>query len=89
MKTGHLRHCPWAKCMWLSGVLGALLGWAGGIHEARAQAVPVQVVMQPDGSWQLLRGGEPFFVKGAGGDGSLQALSYAGALLISRLSWRS
>jgi hypothetical protein len=62
----------------LFAALCALLGWAGSTLEAGAQAVPVQVVMQPDGSWQLLRGGAPFFVKGAGGDGSLQALADAG-----------
>ena len=29
--------------------------------------------------WQLFRGGEPYFIKGAGGQGSLQALAAAGA----------
>lgn len=32
-----------------------------------------------DAGWQLLRGGEPYFIRGAGGDASLEALAAAGA----------
>lgn len=57
----------------------ALLCLAGAL--ARAQnAGPVDVKLVRSGAgWQLLRGGKPYFVKGAGGDGSLQALAAAGA----------
>lgn len=62
--------------------IGAVCGlsWIPGMGalEARAQAVPVEVVLRADGSWQLERGGAPFFVKGAGGDGSMEALAAAG-----------
>ena len=36
---------------------------------ARAEAIPVEVKRTGE-SWQLLRGGKPYYVKGAGGDGS-------------------
>ena len=62
--------------------IGAVCGlcWIPGmgVLETRAQAVPVEVVLRADGSWQLERGGAPFFVKGAGGDGSMEALAAAG-----------
>jgi hypothetical protein len=41
-------------------------------------AIPVDLV-QRDGGWQLLRGGQPFYVKGAGGDASKALLASAGA----------
>ena len=44
-----------------------------------AQPVPVEVVQNPDGAWQLLRGGEPWFIKGAGGDGPKDLLAASGA----------
>ncbi len=45
---------------------------------ARAEGpIPVQVVRGADG-WQLLRGGRPYFIKGAGGSTSLRALAEAG-----------
>ena len=45
--------------------------------DLKAQAVPV--TLQKDGdSWQLLRDGKPYYIKGAGGQGSLQALKEAG-----------
>lgn len=43
-----------------------------------AQPVPVEVVQTADGHWQLLRAGEPYFIKGAGGDGPKDALAAAG-----------
>lgn len=42
-----------------------------------AQAIPVELNKTEQG-WELLRGGEPFFIRGAGGSGSLQALKEAG-----------
>ena len=45
-----------------------------------AAASPIRVELrQTDGGWQLLRGGEPYFIRGAGGDGSLERLAAAGA----------
>lgn len=40
-----------------------------------ALAVPVELIQTPQGHWQLLRGGEPFYVMGAGGDGSKELLA--------------
>jgi hypothetical protein len=45
---------------------------------AAAQPVPVEVVQTADGRWQLLRGGEPYFIEGAGGDGPVDVLAAAG-----------
>ena len=45
---------------------------------AAAEAIPVEL-QQTEQGWQLLRGGRPYFIRGAGGDASLQALAAAGA----------
>jgi hypothetical protein len=45
---------------------------------SQADVVPVELRQTEDG-WQLLRGGEPYFIKGAGGSGSLEQLAAAGA----------
>ena len=56
-------------------LVAALVLFAAG---ANAQAVPVEL-RQVDGNWQLLRDGEPYLVRGAGGDASLERLAAAGA----------
>lgn len=43
-----------------------------------SQAIPVEVVQNPDGNWLLLRDGQPYFIKGAGGDGPKDTLAEAG-----------
>ena len=43
-----------------------------------AEAIAVELEKTGQG-WQLLRGGEPYFIRGAGGDASLQQLAAAGA----------
>jgi hypothetical protein len=43
-----------------------------------AEAIPVEL-RETEQGWQLLRGGEPYFIKGAGGSGSLEQLAAAGA----------
>ena len=45
---------------------------------ASAKAIRVEL-RQTDRGWQLLRGGEPYFIHGAGGSGSLERLKAAGA----------
>jgi len=45
---------------------------------AVADAIPVEL-RQVDGSWQLLRDGEPYLIRGVGGTYSLQQLADAGA----------
>jgi len=63
----------WAVCA------GAMAWLAGASTPVRAEgAVEVRVVKGEKG-WQLLRDGKPYFVKGAGGSGSLEALAAAGA----------
>jgi Glycosyl hydrolases family 2, TIM barrel domain len=49
------------------------------VQVAQAQAIPVEVVETADGQWQLLRDGEPYFIKGAGGNGPKEMLAGAGA----------
>ncbi|MDH4125374.1 MAG: glycosyl hydrolase family 2 [Gammaproteobacteria bacterium] len=46
--------------------------------DSRAEPIPVEL-RQVDGYWQLLRDGEPYLIKGAGGDGPLDRLAAAGA----------
>ena len=41
---------------------------------AVAQPVKVTVSQTPAGEWQLLRGGQPYYIKGAGGDTNLDKL---------------
>ncbi|MBT8442609.1 MAG: hypothetical protein KJO76_09515, partial [Gammaproteobacteria bacterium] len=43
-----------------------------------ADAIPVELRRTGTG-WQLLRAGEPYFIRGAGGGGSLEQLAAAGA----------
>ena len=43
-----------------------------------AEPIPVEL-QKTDAGWQLLRGGEPYFIHGAGGDGPLDQLAAAGA----------
>ena len=45
---------------------------------AMSEAIPVEL-RQTEQGWQLLRGGEPYFIRGAGGDASLEQLAAAGA----------
>lgn len=44
----------------------------------RAQAVRVELKHDGNGNWQLLRGGEPYFILGAGGDHSKELLKQLG-----------
>ena len=59
------------KALLIAGLL--LLG-----SKAMAEAIPVELKKSDDG-WQLIRGGEPYFIHGAGGDGPLEELAAAGA----------
>ncbi len=45
---------------------------------ALGEAIPVELRQTAQG-WQLLRGGEPYFIRGAGGDAPLEKLAAAGA----------
>ncbi|MBD3223075.1 hypothetical protein GF314_17745 [bacterium] len=61
-----------------AGLLIGLVGLAVIGSVAVAAPVPVEVVQDADGRWQLLRDGEPFFIRGAGGDGPRDVLAAAG-----------
>lgn len=56
----------------------ALLAWSACPAVASAEAIPVQLQRTAEG-WQLLRGGRPYFIRGAGGNAPLEALAAAGA----------
>ena len=45
---------------------------------AEAAAVPVRIVAQSDGGFQLERGGKPYLVRGVGGSGSMELLAQLG-----------
>ncbi len=47
-------------------------------NAATAEPIPVEL-RQTERGWSLYRGGEPFFVRGAGGDHSMELLAAAGA----------
>jgi hypothetical protein len=59
-------------------VLSLCIGWLLFPTIVFAEAIPVEV-RQTAQSWQLLRGGEPYFIRGAGGDALLEELAAAGA----------
>ena len=65
----------------LKSVLKKALQFAGLfflVSSASAEPIPVEL-RETESGWQLLRGGEPYLVKGAGGTHSLQQLADAGA----------
>lgn len=47
--------------------------------DAQNKAVPVTLYQGQDGAWQLLRDGQPFFIKGVGGHTALQKAKEIGA----------
>jgi len=49
------------------------------VNSVLGQAVPVKLVQNAEGKWQLLRGGQPYYIMGAGGSGSKEKLAAAGA----------
>jgi hypothetical protein len=60
-------------------LLGGSLILAGLAAGAGPESKPVAVqVVRGEGGWQMLRGGKPYFIKGAGGDGSLALLARSG-----------
>ena len=63
---------------WSSLVLGGLL--AAGDEPALGAAVPVKVQKKPDGTFTLLRGGSPYFIKGGGGSPHLTAFKRAAGI---------
>ncbi len=65
-----MRHCVTSRTLLLAGFFGL---W----NSAMADAIPVEL-RQTESGWELLRGGEPYFIKGAGGEHSLEALAEAG-----------
>ncbi|MEM7283033.1 MAG: glycoside hydrolase family 2 TIM barrel-domain containing protein [Pseudomonadota bacterium] len=55
-------------------IIGISLSPTPGLSEA----IPVEIRQEDDG-WTLYRGGEPYFIRGAGGTASLEKLAAAGA----------
>jgi hypothetical protein len=49
------------------------------VGQVMAEAVPVKLSCSEEGSWQLTRGGKPYYIKGAGGEGSKSLLASCGA----------
>ena len=52
--------------------------WAVSVASGHGQTAPVRCVQDASGAWTLLRGDKPYFVKGAGGPGSIRAIAEAG-----------
>lgn len=61
----------------IAGLLPGLILAALPASTARGEAMKVEL-RQQDGHWQLLRGGQPYFIKGAGGDHAKQVLKDLG-----------
>lgn len=61
------------------GSLGVIAILALAAVQAAAQAVPVELVQTESGAWRLLRGGQPYEIRGAGGSGSKDLLAACGA----------
>ncbi|HZT40545.1 MAG TPA: glycoside hydrolase family 2 TIM barrel-domain containing protein [Chthonomonadaceae bacterium] len=61
-----------------TSVLIALAALSSSARSQSSVPVPVKLVRTANG-WQLLRNGQPYFIKGAGGSGSLDRLKAAGA----------
>jgi hypothetical protein len=59
--------------------MGILLVAVLNVQAAFPQPVPVELVQNADGAWQLLRDGKPYFIRGAGGSGSKELLAASGA----------
>ena len=59
-------------------VLSLCIGWFLSPAIVFAEAIPVEVRQTAQG-WQLYRGGEPYFIRGAGGKDSLRQLAAARA----------
>jgi len=59
-------------------ILLLCVGFALSPTSVAADAIPVELRRTVEG-WQLLRDGEPYFIRGAGGSGSLKQLAAAGA----------
>ena len=53
------------------------LSVSGCVQNALAAPIPTKLV-QKDGKWQLVRGGKPYLIKGAGGSGPLDLLKARG-----------
>ncbi|MDF2176886.1 glycoside hydrolase family 2 TIM barrel-domain containing protein [Aliiglaciecola sp. CAU 1673] len=72
----------WAKISWMLAILG-LLGvqypvLAGESIGSKQSVIPAKLV-KTDNAWTILRNGEPYFIKGAGGSRYLQKLAQSGA----------
>jgi hypothetical protein len=75
-RRAHRTRLPQAG--WLSAIAALVVGAALFRSVALADTpLRVEIVKSADG-WQLLRGGKPYFIKGAGGTASRQALAQYG-----------
>lgn len=64
-----------------AGILVIILGslaLASGGQAADRQPIPVRVEKAADGQWTLIRNGQPYRIRGAGGEGSLELLAQCG-----------
>jgi hypothetical protein len=66
------------RTLWCTARCTALALVFTGAVLASADPIKVELV-ENEGRWQLLRAGKPYFIRGAGGSGSLEALAAAGA----------
>lgn len=64
------------RLRWLAALLPAMV--AGPQFPSFAAPVPVTIAQSPEGRFTLLRGGQPYFIKGAGGQAHLDVLKDIG-----------
>jgi len=69
----------WASWNMFFIVVAVLVALFLSAKSVLGQAIPVKLVETAKGKWQLLRNGQPYYIMGAGGNGSKEKLATAGA----------
>jgi hypothetical protein len=65
-----MKRISWVSHLALVGLAATAAAAPTAARAQESAAIPVSVVRAADGSWQLLRGGRPYVIRGAGGDGT-------------------
>ncbi len=78
MATSGVARRALASALLLATALCVTLLSPSAMAETSQGPIPVEL-RETENGWQLFRAGEPYFIRGAGGDASLEALAAAGA----------